>query len=527
MIITHYTSGDLAVSSNRQLLTGLLANFAGQGISAISNFAFIPVYIALLGIEAYGLIGVFTVVLTAAALLDAGMTPTLNREMASFRSGQREVAEMRNLLFSVLTVGVVILVIAVVLGSLLAPLLARSWLPPTRLDPEVVRRALMLMIVVATLRVVEGMLRGVLLGLQRPVVMNVISSLTVLARAGGVLVPLLIRPSVVIFFLWQAAICFAGIVVLATIAMRSIGSGHGRPLRFDGAGLYRLRGFAGGVMATSLIALILGQADKVVLVKLTSLETFGYYAVASAISAVLYQAVLPISQAYYPHFTIRMNEGDHIALQRAYHQASQLVAVLILSIAAFVVAFAPQLLLLWSGKVAVATGASPLLRVLIVGSVFHCLMYIPYMLQLSAGWSRLAVYVNSIAACIYLPTLWVTTVHAGAEGAAVTWTISTFLTLMVTSFVMHRRLLRGTWTKWLMTDVAVPGFAAMAAAAFVATSVPLPANAVMQMVVLLIDGLFILLATALAVPITRHSLVEWSRRGRYRPSRNTGPDLPR
>jgi O-antigen/teichoic acid export membrane protein len=511
------------MSANRRLLTGLIANFAGQGISAIANFAFIPAYISLLGIEAYGLIGLFAVVLTAASLLDAGMTPTLNREMASFHVGQRNATDMRNLLFSVLLLCVAALIVATVLGLVTAPLLARVWLPPSNLPREVVHQSLLLMIVVATLRVIEGMLRGVLLGLQRPILMNIVSSLTVLARAGGVLLPLLLLPSVTTFFLWQAAVCLAGILALATIAFRTIGPSTVFP-RFDGASLYRLRGFAGGVFATSLLALLLSQADKIILVKLTSLETFGYYAVATAVSAVLYQGVLPISQAYYPHFTIQYTEGHEAQLSRSYHQASQLVAVLVSSAGSFVFAFAPALLLLWSGKADMAAGASPLLRLLILGSVFHCLMYIPYMLQLAAGWSRLAVSVNSVAACLYLPLLWLVASHHGAIGAAATWAASTFATLMTTSFIMHRRLLRQEWSNWLMRDVARPALAAIATAVLLANVVPFPPTVLGRLVTLCLAAIAIFVVANIASPFSRSLLLAqfWRIRHEAQPARNTG-----
>ena len=65
----------------------LIANFLGQGWTALMGLAFIPVYIKYLGIEAYGLIGIFAVLHAWLTLLDVGMTPTLGREMARFTGG--------------------------------------------------------------------------------------------------------------------------------------------------------------------------------------------------------------------------------------------------------------------------------------------------------------------------------------------------------------------------------------------------------------------------------------------------------
>ena len=41
-----------------------------------------PFYIKLLGIEAYGLVGFYVTLLAALQVLDLGISPTINREMA-------------------------------------------------------------------------------------------------------------------------------------------------------------------------------------------------------------------------------------------------------------------------------------------------------------------------------------------------------------------------------------------------------------------------------------------------------------
>jgi O-antigen/teichoic acid export membrane protein len=44
------------------LKRNLIANYLGQGWTALVGLAFIPLYIKYLGIEAYGLIGLFGVI---------------------------------------------------------------------------------------------------------------------------------------------------------------------------------------------------------------------------------------------------------------------------------------------------------------------------------------------------------------------------------------------------------------------------------------------------------------------------------
>ena len=92
------------------------------------GLAFIPLYIRYLGVEAYGLIGLFAILQAWLSLLDMGMTPTLNREMARYTSGAHSQQSIRNLLRSleVLCAGLAILISISVWAA--SDFLASDWL---------------------------------------------------------------------------------------------------------------------------------------------------------------------------------------------------------------------------------------------------------------------------------------------------------------------------------------------------------------------------------------------------------------
>jgi len=61
---------------------------------------FIPLYIKFLGIEAYGLIGLFMTMQALFMLLDMGLGATVNREMARLSVLPDKAQEMRDLVRS-------------------------------------------------------------------------------------------------------------------------------------------------------------------------------------------------------------------------------------------------------------------------------------------------------------------------------------------------------------------------------------------------------------------------------------------
>ena len=88
------------MESQSPLKRNLVANYVGQGWSAVLGLAFIPLYIRYLGMEAYGLIGLFAVIQAWLTLLDMGTTPTLIREMARFTGGAHSPQSICDLLRS-------------------------------------------------------------------------------------------------------------------------------------------------------------------------------------------------------------------------------------------------------------------------------------------------------------------------------------------------------------------------------------------------------------------------------------------
>src|SRR5882724_11477490 len=107
-----------------RLAVNVVANLVGQGWSVLLSLVVVPLYLRLLGIEAYGLIGFYVMLQGLAQVLDLGLSPTMNREMARYWA------------------------IGIGIGTglvLAAPFIARHWLQASVISEGDVRQALMLM----------------------------------------------------------------------------------------------------------------------------------------------------------------------------------------------------------------------------------------------------------------------------------------------------------------------------------------------------------------------------------------------
>ncbi len=167
------------------LKKNVVSNYLGQSWSALLGLVFVPLYIQFLGMEAYGLIGLFAVMQAWLSLLDMGITPTLNREMARYTSGARSPQSIRDLLRSLEIPCFSIAAIISVGVWASSDFLANDWLKAEKLPTEVIAHALSVMAVVVALRFVEGIYRGSLFGLQRQVWFNSANAVLATVRHGG------------------------------------------------------------------------------------------------------------------------------------------------------------------------------------------------------------------------------------------------------------------------------------------------------------------------------------------------------
>ena len=187
------------------LKRNVVANYLGQAWVALMALAFVPVYIGFLGMEAFGLIGLFAVIQTWLTLLDMGMTPTLTREMARYEAGEHSVQSVADLLrtLELLCVG-----FAALIGGglfLSAGWLAHQWLRAEGLTPEAIESAIRVAAIVVALRFVESLYRGAIYGLQRQVWFNVVNAGVSTARSVGMIAVLVwVAPTIEAFLIWQA-----------------------------------------------------------------------------------------------------------------------------------------------------------------------------------------------------------------------------------------------------------------------------------------------------------------------------------
>jgi len=433
-----------------------IANYFGQGWTALMGLAFVPIYIDYLGVEAWGLVGFMTMMQAWLTLLDMGLSPALSREMSRYKAGEHSALFLGNLLRSLELIYIGVAFTIIVSVWLIAPWLAAHWLRVETLGADTVSKAIGLMGLVLAAKMVEQVYRGVIQGAQMQVWLNCAQSIMVALRWGGAVAVLKwVDSSVDAFFLWQGGVSLLTVLVLARQTYLILPTGMG-VFRFDWAVLKQIRRFAGGMFVTTLLALILTQVDKLLLTRLVSLQDFGLYMLANSVAGALYFLVMPISSAVLPRLTELVTLSDENALIHTYHSACQWVAAIMIPIALVIAAYSESLLLAWTGEADLSERACQLVSFLALGTMCNGLMHVPYALQLAYGWTGFAIRTNILAVVFFIPAIFWMVPRFGAVGAAWVWLVLNLGYVFISAHYMYRRLLPKEKLRWYKDAIFKP-----------------------------------------------------------------------
>jgi O-antigen/teichoic acid export membrane protein len=485
----------------------IVANYISSAWGALVSLLFIPVYIAYLGIESYGLIGVFALLQTSLALFDMGMTPALSRAMAQHTAGASTIQSIRNLLRSIEWV-VCVMSVAIALGIWLASdWLASSWLKAEGLSRETVSCTISIMGVVIGLRLGENIYRSSIVGLQRQVLLSVITiATTTLRSVGAVVVLILVTPTITVFFVWQ---CIASIVTVAAyfVVMKRILPAAAETARFSTKALHSISRFAGGMVAISALSLVVMELDKLLLSRLLPLAQFAHYVLAGTVAKTAYLLSAPLMVAIYPRMVALLTHDDQESLRGVYHLSAQMVTVLLGAATVTLMVFSERLLLLWTADTTLAVDVAPILSVLALGTLMNGLAWVPYQLQLAYGWTELSIKMNIGVIAVAVPAIFWVVPRYGAVGAAWVWVLVNAAYLTFGIHFMHRRLLQAEKWSWYCNDLSIPLIGATLTAVVCRSVFPQNLGRVGEFAVLAVSSLCVLVATALLAPIVRHRLV--------------------
>jgi len=440
------------------LRRNIIANFIARAWGFISAYLFIPLYLKFLGIEAYGLVGFYTILLGVLVFADLGFTATLNREMARLSVRKNSSGEMSDLLRTYELAYLCISTVIAVMIWVLAPLIAEHWLRSRILQPQEMAMAIRMMGVAIAFQLPSGLYFGGLMGLQRQVQANSLQIAWGTFRGiGAVLVLWLFSPTIFAFALWQlisnAIYCF----LVRFSLWRALSPGPIRSYpRFKWQIFRNTWRFAIGMAGMAVLSTILFQTDKLAVSKMLPLEMLGYYTLAGALAALPLMLASPIASAVFPRLTGLVEIEDRIGLVMLYHRTCELVAVAIIPAGLTIALFAGDFIFAWTGSAAASRQAGLVASLLLLGQLMQAITLVPFYLALAHGQTKLILQVQIFSVILITPILILLITKYGVVGGGISWLVMNICSLPPYMYFLHHRFLPGELQTWILRDVGRP-----------------------------------------------------------------------
>jgi len=474
---------------------------------ALMGVVFIPLYIKVLGMEAFGLVGLMLSIQALSMLFDLGMGGVLNRELARRVHDANAVHTLGDLVrtFEWLVWPIALMIVVAV--WLASNPLANHWLHPEHLSRAMTAHAIAIMGLAVALQWPSSFYSNGLSGLERQPVLNLINAGFATLRGAGVLAVLYwVSPTINAFMWWYAAMGGCQSLVSAVALWHMLPTERDRRAAFHAEELHAAGRFAGGLVAIMALSVTLTQLDRIVISAMLPLAELGYFSLAMSVAAGMGRMIQPMFNALYPRYSRLVSLGQKDSLAYLYHLSNQCLAVVVAAVAMVLMLFARDVTYMWTGDAVTAAKLAMPLSILVAGTALNGLMNLPYALQLAHGWTRLTVGSNLVALVLGIPFCIWAVGYAGIVGAAWLWFAINAGFVAIGIPLMHRRLLRGAMAQWYVRDILPPAITAAAVALVARWLLPALSRSPHGVFLLGMTSAATLLSAAMAAPMVRELL---------------------
>lgn len=445
-------------SHQPNLRLNIFANYAGKLWSIVSVYIFVPIYIHLLGIEAYGLIGFNAIALGLLFIFDMGLSASFAREAAKIQRRN----DLLDLLTSVERLLFGILIFVSVSFALLAPLIADYWLDGARnLERDLVIQSLLLMPLALSPQIAMSLYFGGLMGLERQVLANFLTITFNVIRSGCVVIPIYFLPDIRLFFAWQALASIVLMLIMRSALHRHIRSSDMKTGklrgRFSMAALVRTRKYTLGMLGMSIIAALNMQIDKLVVSKVLPLAEFAQYSIVFTLASCPYILTLPIATALLPRFTNQLEANRGSELAYLYRTSTYYIASIGTISGIGLYFFVDDVMSLWMRDLTIDYAALDSARLLALGSILLTFQLTPYQLSLAHGHTKTNLQLGAFILLISFPLQVYLTTSYGMVGAAVPWLLINLVAFIYLGLVLNWKFLVTTPRAYFFKDI-MPAF---------------------------------------------------------------------
>ncbi len=431
-----------------RLKSNIIFNTLGNAWLGLLTLAVTPIQVHFLGVEAFGFVGLISILQVLLGTLDLGISATVTKVVSSDHSAGRTASSN-----SVNTASSVYWAIALLISALLwwnASKVATFWLSRTHLDSATVELGIQIIAVYLGLRWPVAFYTGVISGLQRMDVLNMIKAGVQTLRLVGGSIVLFFGADLVIFLAWFAISAALELLAYAILTYRLFPTLRGWPY-FSLISFKDIWKYSAAMNLIALTALVLSQADRLAVSKFLTLEALGFFSIAYSAASAISLLQSAINSASFPAFSHSFSTGQHTELLSRYGKASEIMGFVVALPSCALIFFGHEILQQWISA-EVADEAAATIAWLAMGFFLNAMVSSAYVAAMACGQPGLPLKISLLALLFYLPVLYWLVLDYGISGAAAAYAILNAYYLLTLLPLVQKKVIRQSTGAWLCAN---------------------------------------------------------------------------
>jgi O-antigen/teichoic acid export membrane protein len=427
-------------------------NLLGGVWSGVLVLVATPVLVNGYGIDRFGLIGLWITLQVVLGLVDLGLSSTLGRHLARSVHPSSDQEAPRDVLTTFETVTWLIsgflLSVAIYVGTSSG----NTWLQSVSIPQSEMTVCLGLLLAALALQFPSILYSGGLAGVSRHRELNIVQiSVNSVRWIGGAALAVEGAP-LYAYFCLQSFVSLVQSVALRT-ALRAA-SGLRQRGSFSASVLRQHAAFAVGMAGTSSLAVVIANADRLLISSAYTTADVGRYSVAFIGCSVIQMLLTPFYRVYFPRFSALVAAGDERGLRDEYASSGRWLSCVVLPTTLCLCMFSEEVLMVWIGEKDPAAAA--VLGALALGVGAAALSWLQGALQQAHGVTSLHLRMLAMAVVVGLPASVYCMAEFGIVGATALWVVHGLVSVTIEPCLMHRRFLRGQLVPWYRAALLVP-----------------------------------------------------------------------
>lgn len=435
---------------------GVISNYGSKIWGLASVFIFIPLYVKILGIENYAVIGFYTLLLGIISFADAGMSSAIIKEFALDMTVSYKYSVLRKIENLYIFISILITVIIFLFSNSIAV----KWLTSNEISANDLSYYISLIGCGVTIQLLSSLYFGALFGLDKQIKANSFQILWNLAKAGVVVLVLIyFKPTLETYFIWQIICNLTYVLILRFNVIKILKSNNHKLEDYLDKIPPQILKYIGGMTIIAIISSINSQADKIITSSFFSLKIFGYYNMASVISQVPVILASPLVLFIFPIFT-KFSEDIYISkLVQSFKKISFLINIIIFPATFVLMFYTPEIMKLWTGNTIDLIFLPKILLVikfLALGSLFLAMQFPLFYLLLAKGKTKYTIIQGIFQIVLGLPLLYSSAKYFDIQNIGLPWILINLGSLIYLTIIVFKKYIKINYFPYLKEFIIIP-----------------------------------------------------------------------